>query len=116
MNIKVHNTTIVDNFQQGNVVFKIQSIPMNKTSGDDKPKDIYMVTEYDDVIQKLNHHQYTPLLYLVPFITKLAYLYGCLNYSYNQKKNEKYVFYWRTIGTQIWSKWFTVLPYNDTIF
>lgn len=110
MNIKVHNDTIINNFQQGTVVFKIRSISETRS------KDIYMVTEYEDVIQKIKQHQYTPLLYLVPFTTKLAYLYGCLNYSYDQKKNEKYVFYWRTIGTQNWNKWFTVLPYNDVMF
>lgn len=111
MDIKIHNDTITEIFPKGEIVFKIQAIQENNTT-----KDIYMVTEYEDVLKKLKTHQYTPLLYLVPFTTKLAYLYGCLNLSFDKKKSEQYVFYWRKIGTQSWDTWFTVLPYNDAMF
>jgi hypothetical protein len=105
-NIEIYDPTY--DFLTGQYVFKITVQFLDCIE-----KDIYMVTQLEDVNKKLSLHLYNPLLYAVPFTTRLSYLYGCLNLSYNNKRKENYIFWIRKVNTLVWTKWFTVKPYVD---
>ncbi len=109
MNIKVLDEKISQRFTRDEVVFRIEAISY------DKNRDMYMVTTRKDYDKKLYTHLYNPLLFVVDLPLRLAYLYGCLNTSFRQLQQEKYIFYWREIGSIEWNEWFIVNPYEDVI-
>ncbi len=110
-NIMISDKNISERFKKGDVVFKIISSSIN----DSGPKDYTMVTANEEYEYRLYQHEYTPLLYIINFPTRLAYLYGCLNHEYMKKKDVVYEFWWREINTNNWSLWFTVYPYMDSV-
>ena len=75
-----------------------------------------MVTTKNDYEKKLYTHKYNPILFLIGLHLRLAYLYGCLNITFQQSREEKFVFWWRKIRTNRWEKWFTVKRYHDSIY
>jgi len=109
MAIEVLDKSISDKFTSEKVVFIITA---NEENGGVR-HNIDMVTTYDDYKEKLYAHEYTPLLYEVNLFTRLAYMYGCLNYEYNEPHTKTYTFWWRTIGENRWQKWFIVHPYRE---
>ena len=111
MNIEMRNKKIASLFPQGTIVFKITSISLEPES---EQQEIGIVTTKEDYEKKIRSHKYNPLLYIIPLPIRLAYLYDCLNRSYNISRKEKFVFWWRRMGTNRWHTWFIVHPYQDS--
>lgn len=103
--IKIYDPGIKDSFSSGEAVFIISK---NDTK-------IGIVTTYTDYLKKIKSHLYNPLLFQVSFTTRLAYLYGCLNHSFEEPQKSTYTFLWRKIGSQEWKVWFEVIPEKDEI-
>ena len=110
-NIKIHDKTISDIFSSGEIAFRIIVYSRRPP----KIKEKGMVTTFEEYKEKLFTHQYTPLLFIIGLPQRLAYLYGCLNYSFDQHHESEYVFIWRKLGERIWRLWFTVYPYEDSV-
>lgn len=106
MNIEVH-TDLIQDFLDGNIVFKITS---------KEGREIGMVNTKEDYERKLWSHQYIPLLFTVSFYRQLSYLYGCLNLKYQHPRKETFIFWWRRLRTKEWKTWFTVHPYEESLF
>lgn len=85
-------------FMEGNIVFLVYE--------NDKIKG--MVVTKEDYEKKIQSHQYTPLLFIIPFHIRVAYLYGCLNHEFQKPNNNLYRIMWREIGTDIWRVWFII--------
>lgn len=101
--IEIYDPGIEEKFISGDVVFIIRT----------KDRDLYMVTTHTDYKKRLCTHRYNPLLFKIDLTTRLAYLYGCLNYSYEKPHTETFTFYYRYIGKHDWYKWFDVKPEAD---
>jgi len=110
MNIEIHQPGLISDFLTGAVVFKITS------HQDDSKQTLGMVTTKEDYDRKLMTHQYLPILHLVSFYKQMAYLYGCLNLQYKKPRKQTFVFWARRLRTKLWSPWFTVYPYEDSLF
>jgi len=108
----VNYMEIMKLFSSGTIVFKI--IATNIINN--KSREMGMVTTNHDYEKRILQHRYNPLLFQLSFEKRLAYLYGCLNNSFQKPKNEKYDFYWRMIGRHEWNIWFTVYPYVDEMY
>lgn len=114
MSIEVVDKNIINEFPNGEIVFRITA---RNTSGElpiSNERNVHIVTSLEDYKKKMHSHLYTPLLFTCNLPTRLAYLYGCLNYSYNHPRSEIYTFWWRKIGTDDWNIWFRVNPYTDS--
>ena len=108
----VNYQELISLFSSGSLVFKI--IATNIINN--KSREMGMVTTNHDYEKRLLQHRYNPLLFQLPFEKRLAYLYGCLNNSFQKPKNEKYDFYWRVVGRHEWNNWFTIYPYVDEMY
>ena len=108
MSVEVHDDAIAPAFTRGDVVFKISAVTSDGTS-----RDVHMVVNREDYEKRLSSHQYTPLLFMLPLPQRLAYLYECLNRRYKRTRTEQFVFWWRFLGRNEWTKWFTVKPYTE---
>ena len=80
------------------------------------PTEVRMVTTCDDYEDLISSHEFNPLLFIVPFHHRLAYLYGCCNFDLHTPRNETFTFWYRKIGTNEWKKWFQVSPYTENIY
>lgn len=94
-------------FIEGSVVFIIH---------DENDKIKGMVVTKEDYEKKIKTHQYTPLLFIVPFHVRIAYIYGCLNYDFDCPQTKKYKVMWRELNTDVWKIWFTINPHKDDIY
>lgn len=97
---------VSQNFSNGNIVFIIYE--NEKIKG--------MVNTKEDYEKKLFTHQYNPLLWIIPLHVRIAYLYGCLNHQYQVPHNNIYKIMWREIKTDEWKLWFTVIPYQESLY
>lgn len=104
----MHDSSVVSAFMRGDVVFKISAMAEGVPS-----RDVHMVVNREDYEKRMSSHQYTPLLFMVPLPTRLAYLYECLNRRFKKVRDENFVFWWRSLGRNEWVKWFTVSPYTE---
>jgi len=114
MNIETHTTpedNVSSDFAAGNVVFKLTA-----HAPDGGTRETGMVTTKEDYEKKLYTHKYSPVLFLIELPLRLAYLYGCLNLSFRQSRDEEYVFWWRKVGENEWKRWFTAKRYRDSIY
>lgn len=98
-------------FIQGTFVFKITA-----HTTDEETREVGMVNTKEDYEKKLHTHKYNPILFLIDLPLRLAYLYGCLNVSFQQTRDEEFVFWGRKIGENEWKKWFTVKKYRDSVY
>lgn len=99
-------------FTRGDIVFKIAS---SFQRGDRTIfRDVSIVTTKEDYENRLYSHQYNPLLFTVSMPMRLGYLYGCLNRTYRQPREETFVFYWRELGKDEWRPWFRIRPYLES--
>ena len=114
MSIEVVDKNITNEFSNGEIVFRITalSIPSEELP-ERNERNVHIVTSLEDYKKKLDSHLYTPLLFTCNLPTRLAYLYGCLNYNYNQPRTDTYTFWWREMYTDNWDIWFKVNPYSD---
>ncbi len=113
MSIEMIDKNITGRFSVGNVVYRITA----NHSVSDLPvtsRSVNIVTSLEDYNKKIRTHLYTPLLFICDLPMRLAYLHGCLNYSFDQQRSEVYTFWWREIYTDEWDIWFRVNPYNDS--
>jgi len=109
MAIETVDASVSGKFVSKKAVFMITASEENS----DERQSINMVTTFDDYNSKLFSHKYTPLLFEVNLVTRLAYLYGCLNVEYGVPRDKTYTFWWRCIGENGWQKWFIVHPYRE---
>ncbi len=113
MSIEIVDKNITDRFFSGEIVFRITACNAVSDLQVTHERNVNIVTSLEDYKKKLHSHLYTPLLFTCDFPTRMAYIYGCLNYSYGQPRSEIYTFWWRKIGTDEWDVWFKLNPYND---
>jgi len=111
--IEVVDKNITNKFFGGEIVFRITA---SNTTNDSplNERNVNIVTSLDDYEKKLHSHLYSPLLFTCDFPTRLAYIYGCLNYGFDKQRSEVYTFWWREIYTDRWEVWFKVNPYFDS--
>lgn len=113
MSIEIIDNNISYRFSDGEIVFRITACNAVSDLQVIHERNVNIVTTLEDYKKKLHSHLYSPLLFTCDFHTRIAYLYGCLNYSFNQSRSEVFTFWWREIGTDKWDVWFKVNPYND---
>nr|QBK86014.1 MAG: hypothetical protein LCMAC101_06090 [Marseillevirus LCMAC101] len=113
MSIEVVDKNIAGRFPGGEIVYRITACDAISDS-QVIDRNVNIVTSLEDYKKKLHSHLYSPLLFICDFPTRIAYLHGCLNYSFNQPRSEVYTFWWREIGTDQWDVWFRVKPHNDS--
>lgn len=111
VNPKGSGENLESSFRQGTIVFKATACV-----AEGEFKDVGMVITKEDYEKKLYTHKYNPILFLVDLPLRLSYLYGCLNVSFGQSREEDFVFWWRKIGENEWREWFTVKRYRDSIY
>ncbi len=109
--IEMHDTTVETRFFLGHVVFKITSL--TELDGEESQRDVGIVTDYEHYKNKIKNHTYDPLIALAPLPIRLAYLFDCLNRQLYKKRDNIFVFWWRTLKTDKWHRWFTVYPYEE---
>ncbi len=107
-NIVIHKSR-EDDFVRKNAALKITEI----ARGQETPKQIGIVEDFRTYSELLKKHVYNPLIYIVSFELRLAYLYGCLNHTYKTTNISRYTFWIRDGIHSKWKKWFTVLPYIE---
>ena len=98
-------------FQDGMAVFRIAAI-----SSGGESRDVGIVNAREDYERKMCTHMYNPVLFVISFPLRLAYLYGCLNHEYRRSHSETYNFLWRRVGSNDWNLWFRVHPYEDALY
>jgi len=91
-------------FQQGLHVIKITTA---------SNKIIVHASLISDFLKRVKELPYNSLFYVAPLFIKVAYVYGCLNSSYNKSKGETITCYTRKLNTDTWDEWFVVNPYLD---
>lgn len=103
-----------ENFEKeirdGERVFKVISI-----SPSGAIREIDMVNTFYDYQKRISSHKYDPLLFLSPFDLRIAYLYGCLNLKFGDRRDETFKILTRKKQTVEWIDWFMVLPYIDSV-
>lgn len=101
-------------FKKKEIVFKITCCDYNDIEVDiNNHCPVGIVQTIDNYIERRDSHEYTPLLYMCDFQTRLLYLYGCLNRSIGIPHKYKYIFWWREINTKRWHMWFIAHPYRE---
>lgn len=113
MSITLHDETGERLFKNGEVVFRIKAIDLSNKSIE---RHVNMATSKEDYEKQIQTHVYTPLLYICPFLLRVAYLYECLNRKMDAPRDENFIFSYRYIGHSEWYEWFTVNPVNDSLF
>ncbi len=94
--------------RSGDRVFKVISVSANDTI-----REIDMVNTFLDYQKRISSHKYDPLLFLSPFELRIAYLYGCLNLKFGDRRDETFKILTRKKQMVVWVEWFMVLPYVD---
>ena len=108
--IVIENPVDIEDFKNEKIVFKLESVKENIH------KSIGMVITKEDYDKKLSTHRYDPVLFIADLPTRFSYMYDCLNRSWGMSRDEIFIFYWRTIGTNEWNIWCKIYPYIDSIY
>jgi len=111
MSIIIHEELGEILFKKGETVFKI--IATASDGKNDVYRDVNMVISKEDYEKQMQTHIYTPLLYISPFLLRLAYLYECLNRTVDIPRDENFTFLFRYVGQREWLNWFTVYPVKN---
>jgi len=111
MNIDIIDDKIVDEFSKGDIVFKIEAAP----NIEEERRPVGMVNTKEDYEKRLRTHFYDPILFVCRLPLRLAYLYGCLNHSFNAHQTDYFYFSWRRLRETVWNDWFIVHPYTESI-